>query len=61
MSRNHENKPRKPLYVSLLQVFTNLIELSCFLTNPLFTGDCQDLQKVKKSALRTEKKRGAPC
>jgi hypothetical protein len=48
MSKNHENNPEKPFYVSVLLIFTNMIELSCFLTNPLFTGVCKGLQELEK-------------
>jgi len=31
MSKNHKNNQEKLLYLSVLLVFTNMIELSCFL------------------------------
>ena len=51
MSKNHKNNQEKPLYVTVLLVFTKMIEISCFLINPLFTGLCYDLIEVEKKVL----------
>ena len=59
MSKNHKNKQENPLYISVLLVFTKMIEISCFLINPLFTGLCQGLQELEKKVAAWLQKKGA--